>query len=477
MRTLTMISFIILTILLTYPCGAGYITVNTSVDLKDVSTLNCSFIIKNDYRKNILITGIGFKISDRNGYGFEMESNMSTSKRIDLNESVTFRYNIPLTKGDPLEKFIRKGYMDLLVRGEVRAVIDNESVVIPFKASKTVHLKMNEIMRAVRPSIEDIDVKVSRYNNQRIFVYINVSVKNPNPVAMENDYGYRLWLYRDGGWVLCYGSGGFNTIEPNETCVISHRYELSNRNLLPYLMNKSRVKIKIAGSMFMYFKEGSFYPIYFELPFEKVFVVNVSDITGEKKTDVTHTMHTPVSQKARVYYKLYRDNKTGFKIAYPGDWDIIFPEVSNISYYNFTFGEIESCVMFKDRRTPACVLVIVSAGRCSLDEIREVLLKNLKKFAIVVDCRDTVIDDKRGFEVIYKRPFGVPVKQKLVVLVSDGRYYMIQCSVSEELYDEYENTFDEIVSSFSLSNKTPGFELISVILGVSVGYILRKRSI
>ena len=79
-----------------------------------------------------------------------------------------------------------------------------------------------------------------------------------------------------------------------------------------------------------------------------------------------------------------------------------------------------------------------------------------------------------------------PVKMKLVAFAVDDRYYVISCTNSAELFDEYVDMFDNAINSFVIEypapvtptpeEGVPGFEAVFAIAGLlAVAYLLRRR--
>ena len=77
------------------------------------------------------------------------------------------------------------------------------------------------------------------------------------------------------------------------------------------------------------------------------------------------------------------------------------------------------------------------------EEIKEVL-KGLGR--TILEEREVIVNGREGYEVIYKPIAAVKLRQ--VIFIANGKSYMLVCSTAELLYDEYRDTFDDIINSF-----------------------------
>ncbi len=55
----------------------------------------------------------------------------------------------------------------------------------------------------------------------------------------------------------------------------------------------------------------------------------------------------------------------------------------------------------------------------------------------------------KGYQVTQAIPLA-GMKITMVVFEVDDKYYAIVCTTSEELFDEYSDTFDNIINSFEI---------------------------
>ena len=140
-------------------------------------------------------------------------------------------------------------------------------------------------------------------------------------------------------------------------------------------------------------------------------------------------------------YNWYHNDKLGYSIGYPENWEMQIPSVVD--------GEnVESVTMFTKPGTPTTLSVIVKlSDLTSLEEVKEEFKEGLKKLGgTILEEREIIVNDRKGYEVVYK-PIAV-VKMKQVIFIANGKTYMLVCSTAELLYDEYEEIFDHIINSF-----------------------------
>ena len=140
------------------------------------------------------------------------------------------------------------------------------------------------------------------------------------------------------------------------------------------------------------------------------------------------------------YIRVY-DHQLGFDFEYPEDWEMQVPEVVN--------GEdVERVEMFTKPGTPTTFIVTVKLSNLtSLEEVKEEFKEGLRKLGgIILEEKQIVVNDREGYEVIYKPIAAVKIRQ--VIFIANGKTYMLVCSTAEVLYDEYRDTFDHVINSF-----------------------------
>ena len=112
--------------------------------------------------------------------------------------------------------------------------------------------------------------------------------------------------------------------------------------------------------------------------------------------------------------------------------------------------DVESILMFTKPGTPTTLIVTVRlSDLTTLEEVKVEFREALKKLGLtVLEERGIVVNGREGYEVIYS-PFP-SVTMRQVMFIANGKSYMLVCSTTEQLYDEYEQTFDDIISSFNI---------------------------
>jgi len=165
-----------------------------------------------------------------------------------------------------------------------------------------------------------------------------------------------------------------------------------------------------------------------------VSIVFIGGCNGQSPTDGPTPPTTPVTPG----YIRVDDHKLGYGFEYPEDWESQVVE-----------GEdVESILMFTKPGTPTTLIVTVELSNLSLEEIKEEFREGLKGLGgTILEEREIVVSGREGYEVIY-RPITAVVKIRQVIFIANGRSYMLVCSTAEDLYDEYEETFDHIINSF-----------------------------
>ncbi len=148
----------------------------------------------------------------------------------------------------------------------------------------------------------------------------------------------------------------------------------------------------------------------------------------------------PITPVTPGYIRDY-DYILGYGFEYPEDWESQVIEVVD--------GEdTESVLMFTKPGTSTTLIVTIKLSNLtSLEEVNEEFREGLKGLGgTILEEREIVVNDREGYEVIYK-PIAV-VKIRQVIFIANGKTYMLVCSTAEPLYDEYEKIFDHVINSF-----------------------------
>ena len=168
--------------------------------------------------------------------------------------------------------------------------------------------------------------------------------------------------------------------------------------------------------------------------------------TGQSDTGEPSPLEVPTPPTEPVtpgYIRGAIDYKLGYDLEYPENWEMDIPEVVD--------GEdTESIVMFTKPGTPTTLIVTVKLSNLtSLEEAEEEIKEVLNKLGrTILEEREIIVNSREGYEVIYK-PIAA-VKMRQVIFIANGKTYMLVCSTAEVLYDEYRDTFDHIINSFTI---------------------------
>ncbi len=179
-----------------------------------------------------------------------------------------------------------------------------------------------------------------------------------------------------------------------------------------------------------------------------VSIAFMSGCTGEPSSSPPPPPPTPpitsepgvLSTQGYVY-----DDKLGYGFEYPGGWEFYVEEG------DFPKG-IKKVVSFEKEIPKDGVICRVLIGltvksATDLQEVKEEFREGLKGLGgTILEEKEIVVNGREGYEVIYK-PIA-PVKIRQVIFIANGKSYMVVCSTAEVLYDEYEGTFDPVISSF-----------------------------
>ena len=143
-------------------------------------------------------------------------------------------------------------------------------------------------------------------------------------------------------------------------------------------------------------------------------------------------------------WETFYDHELGYSFEYPEDWKSQIPEVVD--------GEdIESVVMFTKPETPTTLNVIVKLSNLtSLEEVKEEFREGLMGLGgTILEEREIVVNGREGYEVTYE-PIAT-VKMRSVIFITNGKWYMLVCSTTELLFDEYKEIFDHFINSFTIN--------------------------
>ena len=126
-------------------------------------------------------------------------------------------------------------------------------------------------------------------------------------------------------------------------------------------------------------------------------------------------------------YKWYHNDEFNYKISYPDNWTMVSQEV-------ITPDEL-SRTSFEEPDSTSTFFVSI---------MQEVDIEEIKALG-----KEVVINEMKGYQVTQSIP-SVGMKITMVVFQVDDKHYTIGCTTSEELFDEYSDTFDNIINSFEI---------------------------
>lgn len=266
-------------------------TVDIEIDVQDddISKMVISFVINNPSEREISLSGYECYVYRGRAHDQHVESRWGTDKPLKSMETITLKTSYFITGGDPLQRFLRDGFVDIRVNGSLFVKAGADSFEVPFKNTTTVYLKVDEedAKRAVCPNITGIELETTKLVTSSgevtdIFLNICIDIKNPNPVSVHLDVEYNVYFKKDEKWKYLYTGFTGSTIEPMESREVSMEHRISDEEVFQYLMRDSPTDIRIKGSLFIFPEERGWTPAYFELPFETVITtINGSSVSEE----------------------------------------------------------------------------------------------------------------------------------------------------------------------------------------------------
>jgi hypothetical protein len=268
-------------------------TVAIEIDVQDddISKMVISFVINNPSEREVSLSGYECYVYRGGVHDQHSESRWGTDEPLKSMETITLNTSYFITGGDPLQRFLRDGFVDIRVNGSLFVKAGSDSFEVPFENTTTVYLKVGEedAKRAVCPNITGIELETTKLMTSSgevtdIFLNICIAVKNPNPVSAHLDIDYNVYFKKDEKWKYLYTGFTESTIEPMESGNVSMEYRISDEEVFQYLMRGSPTDIRIKGSMFMFPEERGWSPTYFELPFETVVTTKNGPSVSEEAT-------------------------------------------------------------------------------------------------------------------------------------------------------------------------------------------------
>lgn len=296
--------------------SAPNVAIEIGINDDDVSALAIEFTIINPNRREVNLTGLEYynEIYGEYFLGEHLEEEWKwygfglPIQSVPPLGTVTIDRKMPITRGIPLERFLRDGFINISLEGHLSAKIDNESFEVPFEKATTVYLVIdeNKAKKAICPNITGIELKTSKLEGPdggitEVFINQSIIITNPNLTTIcLNTLDYKVYYKKEDKWVrLSSGFAGGGTIEPMGAYRKSMERRESDDQVIQYLMSGNQTEIKIKGSMFMYPKERGWSPTYFEPSFERVIAtINGSGVWGEVTPMATPTSTPSATPKS-----------------------------------------------------------------------------------------------------------------------------------------------------------------------------------
>lgn len=148
-------------------------------------------------------------------------------------------------------------------------------------------------------------------------------------------------------------------------------------------------------------------------------------------------------------YKWYQDDEFGFRIGYPEDWDksdMGFSEGQESGIMFGPPGSLEDPLKYREEGGDYVQIMVAVYSDPKQAKAFQTGLEEAKNQGKVSKYGEVTINDRKGYEVIGS-PFS-SYKIRNLVFEVDYLYYTITIWTKEELYDKYEDIFDDVINSF-----------------------------
>lgn len=152
-------------------------------------------------------------------------------------------------------------------------------------------------------------------------------------------------------------------------------------------------------------------------------------------------------------YKWYQDDEFGFRIGYPEDWDKSDVGLSEGQESSIMFGppgSLDDPLKYHEEGGDYVQIAVIVCSDLERTPQAKILesheYEELKKQGLVSKYGEVTINGRKGYEVI--RPAFSTYKVTIVVFEVDDFYYVINIWTGLELYDNYEDTFEDVINSF-----------------------------
>jgi len=149
-------------------------------------------------------------------------------------------------------------------------------------------------------------------------------------------------------------------------------------------------------------------------------------------------------------YNTYENTKYGFRINYPASWserEKMLPNTVVTFLKNTDFmGALGGSVS----------VTVSNAGGYDIDDFKASHIENIS--LIYTDFNltyqgNTTLSGEPGYELICTYNQGVySIIQKEIWTIKDDTLYFLACLVEKQNYDEFEDDFDQMISSFEITS-------------------------
>ena len=131
-------------------------------------------------------------------------------------------------------------------------------------------------------------------------------------------------------------------------------------------------------------------------------------------------------------YEWYEDSALGYKIARSSDWIVTEGDVMADQ------GQLAYMIFQEAEDAAAHVSVMVSTGTTIADGIKSV-------------GEEISINGQKAYQSINEiEMFGYTVIQRVVALAAHDRSYIVTCLAPSDVYETYQDVFNNAVSSFTV---------------------------
>ena len=186
---------------------------------------------------------------------------------------------------------------------------------------------------------------------------------------------------------------------------------------------------------------------------------------GQEMTPPTPTPTPKAAWKPNVTlksgYTWYQDDEFGYGFGYPEKWQKVNLVLTEGLEGGVTF--VGSDTLASTDFPEAMILVMVYSNSTSLKFwespawVEHGGLEKAKEMGIVSKYGNTTINGRDGFELIYD-PIMVTgfsktprMRERMIIFTVDDLDYVVRVSTNaleRDLYDKYEDTFDDVINSF-----------------------------